>query len=71
MLFIIFSLLDTSAFVIDGTTGLISVATPSILNFTAEPVHKFNVIAMDGGDPKRSATVTVTVSLWTSMFRKS
>jgi VCBS repeat-containing protein len=51
------------AFSINSSTGLISVANPSSVNFEASPTFALQVRVTDGGSPALSATQIVTISV--------
>uniref|UniRef100_S4RZN8 Cadherin domain-containing protein n=1 Tax=Petromyzon marinus TaxID=7757 RepID=S4RZN8_PETMA len=57
------SLATQAALHVDGTTGLVTVRNAEKLDRETMPVHRLVVVARDGGQLSRSASVTVTVEL--------
>jgi hypothetical protein len=52
-----------SAFAIDASTGVITVATPAALNFETAPTFTLTVQVTDDGTPSLSDTATVTIDV--------
>lgn len=54
---------DDGVFAIDATTGVLSIADNTLLDFETTPVFALQITATDGGTPALSDTATVTITL--------
>jgi hypothetical protein len=58
-----FSIIGSSPFAIDPTTGVISVANPVALDMDAQAQYVIVVAAIDAGQPAQQGTASITINL--------